>query len=413
MLPGERLTFACVALIVGIAMLELANYLEMVLPILPKHLYFGMMAVAIALLLTSNRLALSRVRPSMVAFVVALMAINLMHLFAFADAYDGESAQIALSRLQFVLLGFGIALTTTVLPHRRLAALFAGCAVLIVLSMLFDMLFPQVMYPWTTPGSVPGRVGSFYVNANKAGEAAVLGALLAMPMLRRSTAALLLVLTGIAILTTFSRAAMIGWVLLAGIYWMAGLLGRVQLAAIALALVVLGAGGSLFAVFVDAQNLPTVDATDITNRLNFLTTGDLGDDSAQERAFVRDEGVRVFLEHPLAGAGAGGTLLWEHPVGPHNQVVLMAGEYGIAGIALWGVMVWLVATGSYLRQRSLQWGAAAVVVLFSMTSHTLLDFPYWMLAMLVLAMRFGPRQPVGEGGFVLSAAALPAKRSSP
>ena len=77
-------------------------------------------------------------------------------------------------------------------------------------------------------GSSPGRAGSFYINANKAGEAAVLTALLALPALTRRTALPILALAGVAVLVTFSRSAMIAWMLVALLFMLTGRIGAVQ-----------------------------------------------------------------------------------------------------------------------------------------------------------------------------------------
>ncbi len=202
---------------------------------------------------------------------------------------------------------------------------------MIALSTLFDMAFPQLMYSWSTPGVTPGRAAGFFINANKASEAVILTALLAMPALRTATALPLAVLAGMAVLVTFSRTGMVAWVVLIGLYWTGGLLRRGHLLAMAALAVLLVAGGSLLALLVESQDLPTIAAADITDRLRFLGTGDLSDDSAQSRGAVVREGIDLFLRNPLVGAGSGATHVWDFGLAPHNFAVLMAAEYGVVG----------------------------------------------------------------------------------
>ncbi|MGE0315492.1 MAG: O-antigen ligase family protein [Lautropia sp.] len=387
---GKESSFAVLeSLIVGflilVMMLDFANYAgDAVWYVPPKVFYFPMFGVCAGLLLVSSNLRLARVRLAIVVFVAAYVAVNAIH----AALLDGEASQIAWSRLQFIALTFVVALTATALARRRLAAVFAVCTLAIAVSILFDFLLPGVLYSGTTPGIVPGRVGGFFINPNKAGEAVVLSALLATPALGPSRAFGLLLVCGAAVLVTFSRAAMVAWVCLAGFYWWAGLLRRNQFLIGAALMAALVAGGGLLSLLVDSQSLPTVNAADIANRLNFLRTGDLHDDSGRERGFVLLQGLQVFVENPWTGAGTGATHLWSFAVGPHNQAVLMAAEYGIVGLAGWVGLILLVATGSYFGDRSRQLAATGFIILFSMSTHNLLDFPYWMMALFTIAMNY-------------------------
>ena len=283
--------------------------------------------------------------------------------------------------------------SATSVGQLQLARIFGVCAVVIALSTLFDMAFPQLMYSWSTPGVTPGRAAGFFINANKASEAVILTALLAMPALRTATALPLAVLAGVAVLVTFSRTGMVAWVVLIGLYWTGGLLRRGHLLAMAALAVLLVASGSLLALLVESQDLPTIAAADITDRLRFLGTGDLSDDSAQSRGAVVREGIDLFLRNPLVGAGSGATHVWDFGLAPHNFAVLMAAEYGVVGIAFWLALIALVATGGYFARRDHQWVAAGLLLMFSMATHNILDFPYWIVWILLLAMDFGMSAP--------------------
>ena len=389
-----------------LVMLDIPNYLGEILPSLtPKLTYFAMFGLSAFLLLTSSRLDLGRLRLPMVLFTVAYGAVNLLHALADPGGSASESAHIAWSRIQFLLLVFVLAVVTTAISRRTLARIFLWCAVAISAAVVIDFLLPGLLYPLSTPGIVPGRVGAFFINANKAGEAAVLTALLALPALTRRSALPLALGVGVAVLLTVSRTGMVAWVLLVALYWWEGLLRQAQLLIGGGVVAAMVAGGGLLTLLVDSRDLPSVNAADIVERLSFLATGSLHDESGSERSFLLIEGLRLFGDNLLLGAGVGATHLWEFPVAPHNQPVMMAAEYGVLGLAGWLCLMGLVVTGNYFSTRSGQLAVAGFVALFSMSTHNMLDFPYWIVALLVISMRYGTTPlapsalpPSGGGG---------------
>lgn len=384
-----------VGTIIIVTMLDLANYLTEVLPfLLPKYIYLLELVAIVGVMLTSSRLSLYRVRLPIISFVAVLILINVMHSQFYEVASGIEEAQAApWTRIQYLLLGLGIAMVTTALSRRQLATIFLVSGFVLALSLLFDLAFPEVLYPWTLPGAVPGRPGSFLINANKPAEVLVLCGLLAMPVLRPRLALVLVMVMGLGIFATFSRTGMVAWVLLVLVYWNQQILKRAQIIGIGGFAVLLVASGGLLAILIESQDLPVDAVKDISNRISFIGTGNLQDESAQDRGFVLQEGVKLFFGHPLAGAGAGATHYWEHDVAPHNFLVLMAAEYGLIGVAAWLGLVFMVLSGRYLEHFSGQVCATGFLILFTMSTHNILDFPYWLVGLFLLSMNFGPADP--------------------
>ena len=386
------MAFPAVAAVLLVTMLELANYINLVVPaILPRTIYLPMMIIVVLVVASSSQLALYRLRLPLIAFVAVLVLINIMHGLFYEFGSGGEEAQgEPWTRIQYLLLGLGIATATTALSRDQLARIFAVCGFAIAGLVVFDLLFPEVLYSWTSPGVIPGRAAGTFLNANKPAEAMVLCALLAMPVLGPRVALALLMAMGLAIFATFSRAGMVAWVLLVAVFWQQRVITRTQVTVVGLLIIALAAGGGLLTLLVESQDLPVSTVTDITSRFSFLSTGDLGDDSAQSRGFVLREGIALFERFPLTGAGAGTTHHWEHEVAPHNLLVQMSAEYGIAGSLAWLALLTLVATGGYFERRDCQLAAALFLVLFSMSTHNVLDFPYWLVGLFLLSMNFGP-----------------------
>ena len=73
--------------------------------------------------------------------------------------------------------------------------------------VIWDFLSPGALYPIGTDGTTVGRAAATFINANRAGEAMLLTFVLAIPVLRPSYRAALLLLLGAGVIVTFSRAA--------------------------------------------------------------------------------------------------------------------------------------------------------------------------------------------------------------
>jgi O-antigen ligase len=189
------------------------------------------------------------------------------------------------------------------------------------------------------------------------------------------------------VLVTFGRNSIIAWVWVACLLAAAGTVPRVGI--VLLGAVALSAAmfASLLADYVSGRPELVEAANDIVARLSFFTTGQATDDSAGMRLLVAEAGIQMFLDQPLFGAGAGATHFWSLPVSPHNQPVMLAAEYGVAGLVLWGWLMVQLWRGAFFAERPLQIAGALLAVYFSFFSHNLFDFVYWLISFALLSSR--------------------------
>ncbi|MGH8526002.1 MAG: O-antigen ligase family protein, partial [Gammaproteobacteria bacterium] len=244
---------------------------------------------------------------------------------------------------------------------------------------IVDFLNPGVFYPLGTDGTVPGRAAATFIGAGKAGEGILLTFLLAIPVLRPRYRALLLLLVGAGVIVTFTRAAILGWMLL----WLFLLLRKaVPKYSLAFPLVALGTLPLLLGVF-ESYLSGREDLADVLDnmldRLDFFQRRAFDDDSGLERVQVLEVGLDLFLENPIFGAGAFATHLWSLRPSTHNQAVLLAAEYGVFGIALWVWLAVILWKGKYFQDKTFQMTACAGFVFLSMFTHNMFDFVYWLL----------------------------------
>jgi hypothetical protein len=345
---------------------------------LPKYFFFAFVIVVAPLLIWIRALLRYLISPFPL-WALGLIILNIAHLLvALSDGDEGRASLIG-TGIQYavltVLLGFACSITRSTSYER----IFPFVAVLIPAMVIVDFLKPGVFYPLDTEGAVLGRAAATFINPTRAGEAMLITLLLAIPVLRPAYRALFLFLVGAGVVLTFSRAAILGWMLL----WLFLLLRKaVPRYTLVVPLVALGAFPLLlgsFESYLGGREDLSAGLDNLLSRLEFFQDQVLDDASALERAEVLKAGLALFLKYPIFGAGAGATHLWSLPVSVHNQPVMLAAEYGVFGIALWLWLLVILWKGKYFQDRTLQLVPLTGFIFLSMFTHNMLDYLYWLL----------------------------------
>jgi O-antigen ligase len=353
--------------------------------LLPRYFYYAFFVALAPLLLLRFRLLMSYLISPFSLWAFVLIMLGTAHLMvALADG-DQSRADLIGATIEYavlaVLLGFACSITRTTSYER----IFPLLAVLIPTTVIVDFLHPGVFYPLGSEGTVPGRAAATFLNSNKAGEAMLLTFLLAIPVLRPKYRAVLLLLVGAGVILTFSRAAILGWMLL----WLFLVVRKgVPKYTLAVPLVALGALPLLlgsFESYLGGREDLSAYLDDLLGRLDFFRDQVLDDDSALERAQVLTAGLELFLEHPIFGAGAYVTQLWSLPVSVHNQLVLLGAEYGVFGIALWVWLAVILWKGQYFQDKTFNLTAVTGFVFLSIFTHNMFDFTYWLMTFALIS----------------------------
>ncbi|MGH9959825.1 MAG: O-antigen ligase family protein [Pyrinomonadaceae bacterium] len=384
-------TGSAVVIILCLVYLEIPDYVYTIYGVfLPKYFYYAFFVVVAPLLVLRFNSLIPYVISPFSLWALAWIVLNIAHLLVALSDGDGGRASLIGTRIQYavlaVLLGFACSITRTTSYER----IFPFLAVLIPTMVIVDFLHPGVFYPLGTEGTVVGRAAATFFNPGLAGEAMLLTFLLATPVVRPRYRVLLLFLVGAGVIVTFSRSAILGWMLL----WLLLLLRKaVPKYTLAIALVALAALPMLlvgFESYVSGRGELSEGLDDILGRLEFFQHQSLDDFSALERAQVLETGLALFLQHPVFGAGAGATFVWSIRVSVHNQPVMLAAEYGVFGLALWLWLAVILWKGKYFQDRTFQLIAVTGFVFLSMFSHTIFDYPYWLMTYALIG---GQRRP--------------------
>ena len=370
--------------------------------LLPRFFYVGFIVLLLPVLLTRMNAFLAYLTSPFVLWAGALLVLNLLHLVSNDDSINARSGALVSFRMQavamVVLLGFAFGQMRSCGWERG----FVLLAVLLPALTVTDFLYPGLLYPADTPGAVQGRAAGTLINPTIAGEAILLAFLMACPLVARRYRTPLILLAGIGVLLTFTRAAMLSWIVI----WVYLLVRRrlpafSAVAALAIVSLPLLMGG--LESYINTRGDFTDALDNIRHRLLFFSEARLDDDSAREREAVLRAGWEAFANNPLTGAGAGVTdggasRLWTHTASTHNPLSALAAEYGIAGNFMWLWLLAILVRGRYFEDCVMQGAVILLFCLMTFFTHNMFDFPYWLLSFALLARHDSASCAVMPGG---------------
>ena len=270
---------------------------------------------------------------------------------------------LTISELIIFLMLFTHPNATRLARQALVVGVFVGIA-LNIYELFVPMSFSHVI----------GRSAGLYLNPNQAGQALVLGMIFSVSVLAAWLRAPFILLTGIGIFSTFSRSAILEWVIAAmGLM----LVGRVNVKDLLLPVSL-----SLLLVAVVLvprwdQFLTTLESSGVINknvveRLDWFTdpTG-VEDYSSSERGDLARQAWDKTVEHPFLGSGTGSSR--ETTMAAHNQYLMFMQDHGLLGAAILPLLVLAMTWGVRGEARKLAILFACIVMLQSFASHNIMN----------------------------------------
>jgi small-conductance mechanosensitive channel len=203
-LSGETYRKLCVVVAVAVFSSNFANYSERWGY---KPLYWvGLLGVLTAPLLAGAALTKRvPIRPLMV-WCAGFLLISIAWYFpSKQNAIAYQEVETRFLSVIFLLLVLFLCARPA---EQHLARVMIALSVLLGVGLnLYEVFHPL------TFSKIPGRSSGLFENSNQSGAALILGMIIAYAVVPSRVRLPFIVLTGIGILTTFSRAAMIGWIL--------------------------------------------------------------------------------------------------------------------------------------------------------------------------------------------------------
>jgi hypothetical protein len=318
-------------------------------------------------------------------FLIWIFAAFFINLIAWLTSPNTQLDVLG-QRLQSLLFGAYLALVAASMPRAVSLRVVLWVFVIACVAVTASFILPDVFGARELPGAVLGRAGAFWINPNRAAEALILLTLLALPAVDRRGRLLLLTAAGAVVLLTFSRGGLLVWGGLVLVSATVGLISRLALTIPIALFSLLAPLGILFSDhIVEALGLEA-GAANVLDRLEGLARFEAFDFAARERVEAASLALDEFAAAPWSGQGPG-AMESIYGIGPHNQALSMAAEYGVLGVALFVSLLALVSTGNWMASLRYRLAALWVVVGLSMFTHNMLDSMYWVLALALLVRR--------------------------
>jgi O-antigen ligase len=239
-----------------------------------------------------------------------------------------------------------------------------------------------------TFSEVHGRSAGLFVNPNLSGEALVLGMILSVIVLPLFWRAPFLLLTGIGIFATFSRAGIGAWFLAVGglLFFTKVVRAKDLVWTFLLSLLVVGI---VLLPKLDAI-LKSMDQAGVINknteeRLAWLTNpSGVSDDSSWSRVYVAQQAWRKFADQPWIGSGTG-TSHEAFEIAPHNQYLSYMVDHGVVGATIVPLLILALIWGARGETRRIGLVFGATILWLSFFTHTILSYGHSLLLFALLA----------------------------
>jgi O-Antigen ligase len=234
-----------------------------------------------------------------------------------------------------------------------------------------------------------GRPAGFYVDPNKTGCALMLGMLLSISIVKKPYRWILVLIAGVGIMATFSRGAILGWVICTVFLIVGRVLSeqRRKIILPAVILVVLLVSLNPLKTLTDYFKGDTSGASwDIVNRLEEFQNPSLSEDSAMSRQGVAAGAWLMFGNRPFWGNGLASTRKWMiADVSTHNMYLYYMADHGILGVIFLPGAILAVVYRNQGEQKTILLCFATFLTLWGLFSHEVLAERYTLSSFALLA----------------------------
>lgn len=267
-----------------------------------------------------------------------------------------------------------------------------AAVILAIFNNFYELANPGIFSPLNV-----GRPAGLYVNPTKTGAALMLGMLLTITTIAKPLRWLFMLFVGLGILLTFTRGAILGW-LIAVISLIAGrvlsnkrrtvIVPMLILVSFLVVINPLSALSNYFSGSIDGSYW------NVLNRLEQFQNPDLSDESSQDRKVVVREAWKMFGERPFWGHGLGSTNKWAvAQFSTHNMYLYHMVDNGIIGLIFLPGAIFAVVYNNKGEQKIILICYAIFMGLWGIFSHNVLEERYILITFaLVAAMNTNQRR---------------------
>ncbi len=261
--------------------------------------------------------------------------------------------------------------------------------ILVVVFMTIGNNIVELLNPRFFTELNVGRPAGFYVDPNKTGCALMLGMLMSITAIKKSFRWILVLAVGIGIMATFSRGAILGWIICTFLLVSGRMLSERRRSIIVPGIILI-----IFLASINPLKLltdyfkgdPTGANWDIVNRLEEFQNPSLSEDSAMSRQAVATGAWVMFGDRPFWGNGLASTRKWMiADVSTHNMYLYYMADHGILGVIFLPGAVFAVVYRNRGEQSTILLCFAVFLTLWGLFSHEVLAERYTLSTFALLA----------------------------
>lgn len=253
-----------------------------------------------------------------------------------------------------------------------------------------------------------GRPAGFYINSNQAGCALILGMIFSIDLIKPKYRIFYALTIGLGIALTFSRGAMLGWLIVVAFMISNQVIPKYQIAYLAI-----GVATVILVLLSQINNLSDFKAADGTplfnddtlTRVEFILDP-LSEKQDTSRVSLAKDAWQSFSKQPFIGQGLGKSANRNYLSSkgtaqkPHNIYLTLMIEYGFLGFFLYPMLLW--ASIWKIKGKLKTQGLAFVtfLLIWGLFSHTTISSLFTLLSIALMASL--TEQSKGQNKLILS-----------
>jgi O-Antigen ligase len=303
---------------------------------------------------------------------------------------DGITAEFPLRLLSVTVILSMVTILTRYKEVQKWARWTIFIAVIIAMfNNVNELIHPEIFDEAITDpalleiANLSGRPAGIYLDPNRCGGALILGMIFSIGMLPISVRFIYLLVIGFGVFITFSRGAIIAWVVIAFVLFLRGIVNvkmtKSSLAYFAVPL--------LLVLFLSANNLLNFEIhANNQDRLEDFLGGSTGEDSG--RGGLAEIAWHKFLDNPISGSGTGAHLSVGGEStgrGAHNSYLKYMVENGFIGGLFMPSVVFIAAWGAKGEAKDIAIPFICFMLIWGFFSHNVLEERHILISISLMA----------------------------
>lgn len=235
-----------------------------------------------------------------------------------------------------------------------------------------------------------GRSAGFYLNANMAAEALVLGMIFSVTAMKPVYQGPFVLFTGLGVFLTLSRGGILAWTIaVVGLMFVR----RMSLKYLVVPGLICAALGvlvlfPLWNQFLTAGESSGAVGQNVQERLAWFTDpSGVSDYSSWERKYLAKRAWDKIADHPMLGSGTGSS--YEAYIAPHNQYLSFMLDHGLIGAIVLPAFLLAATWGVRGESKGVAIVFGCVVLELSLFTHMILNAGYSLILFSLMAAMAG------------------------